>query len=113
MKAVAEKPEFGGVYKVIRFDNDYGASLICHAGSYGGNKGLWELALIEFEEGDEDMENFKLIHDDNNVLGGDGDIVGWLNEKEVITLLHKIEQMEKPIKQIVKTIVKQIKEEQK
>ena len=113
MKAVAEKPEFGGVHKVVRFDNDYGASIIRNDGSYGNERGLWELALIEFEEGDENMENFKLIHDDNNVLGGDGDIVGWLNEKEVLTLLQKIEQMEKPIKQIVGTIINKIKEEQK
>ena len=35
----------GGIHKEYQFDNGYGASVICHAGSYGGKKGLWELAV--------------------------------------------------------------------
>ena len=36
---------FGGIQKQYQFDNGYGASVICHAGSYGGKRGLWELAV--------------------------------------------------------------------
>jgi len=37
---------FGGIQKEYQFDNGYGASVICHAGSYGGKRGLWELAVL-------------------------------------------------------------------
>lgn len=37
-------PILGGVRYRFKFDNGYGASVICHMGSYGGKDGLWELA---------------------------------------------------------------------
>lgn len=36
-----------GVQKVYTFENGYGASVICHDGSYGGKDGLWELAVLD------------------------------------------------------------------
>jgi len=39
------RDHFGGIQKEYQFDNGYGASVICHAGSYGGKRGLWELAV--------------------------------------------------------------------
>ena len=30
-----------------KFDNGYGASVVCHSGSYGGNKGLYEIAVLD------------------------------------------------------------------
>ena len=36
----------GGIQKEYQFDNGYGASVICHAGSYGGKNGRWELAVL-------------------------------------------------------------------
>ncbi len=41
-----ELSEFnGGLQKRYQFPNGYGASVICHLGSYGGHLGLWELAV--------------------------------------------------------------------
>ena len=37
---------YGGIQKEYQFDNGYGASVICHAGSYGGKNGRWELAVL-------------------------------------------------------------------
>ena len=36
-----------GVQKVYTFENGYGASVVCHDGSYGGKDGLWELAVLD------------------------------------------------------------------
>ena len=40
-----------GIIKKIQFDNGYGASVACHTGSYGGDEGLFEMALTD-DEGD-------------------------------------------------------------
>ena len=40
------RDHFGGIQKEYQFDNGYGASVICHAGSYGGKNGRWELAVL-------------------------------------------------------------------
>lgn len=38
---------FEGVQHVYTFKNGYGASVVKHKFSYGGNKGRWELALMK------------------------------------------------------------------
>ena len=69
----------GGVQAVITFDNGYGASVVCTPHTYGGDKGLYELA----------------------VLGKDGhltyntpitdDVIGFLKEEEVTKILEQIQ----------------------
>ena len=39
------KEAYSGIQKEYQFDNGYGASVICHKGSYGGAHGLWEVAV--------------------------------------------------------------------
>ncbi|WP_249182454.1 hypothetical protein [Burkholderia ambifaria] len=39
----------GGEQKVYRFDNGYGASVVRHQYSYGGDRGQWELGVVKFE----------------------------------------------------------------
>ena len=41
------KEVMDGVQKLYSFPNGYGASVIKHKGSYGGDKGLWELAVLD------------------------------------------------------------------
>ncbi len=36
----------GGVQAVITFDNGYGASVVCTPHTYGGDRGLYELAVL-------------------------------------------------------------------
>ena len=43
-----------GVQKVYKFENGYGASVVCDDGSYGGpydefEKNLWEIAVLDSE----------------------------------------------------------------
>lgn len=68
----------GGVQHRFKFSNGFGASVVMHGGSYGGDKGLWELA----------------------VLGPDGhltydtpvtsDVLGYLAEADVTEALNAI-----------------------
>jgi hypothetical protein len=71
----------GGVQAIERFENGYGASVVCTPYTYGGKEGLYELA----------------------VLGGDGhltydtpitnDVLGYLSKQEVTEVLIKIQQL--------------------
>lgn len=44
---VETNDHYGGIQKVYKFPNGYGASVIRHKGSYGFAKGLWELAVLD------------------------------------------------------------------
>lgn len=55
---IKERSLFGGIQKIYKFENGYGASVIKHRASYGGMDGLWELAVILFLE----EEKWKLCY---------------------------------------------------
>ena len=67
----------GGIQKVYKFPNGYGASVIQHKGSYGYQKGLWEVAVLFHGE---------LCYDS----GIAEDVIGHLNDPEVDNILGKI-----------------------
>jgi len=70
-----------GVQKVYQFENGYGASVISHDYSYGGKKGLWELAILD--------STGSLCYD----TGITEDVVGYLNDPEVDRYLRRIQQL--------------------
>ena len=41
-----ERKKFDGIQIVYEFDNGYGASIIRHSLSFGGDEGLWELGVL-------------------------------------------------------------------
>lgn len=45
-----EHPLFNGKQILYRFPNGFGASVVRHFGSYGGNHGLWEMATVKWDE---------------------------------------------------------------
>ena len=77
---------FNGVQHRYAFPNGYGASVICHDGSYGGpykknGPNFWELAVLDSEGS---------ICYDTEITD---DVIGYLNDAEVDRLLIKISQL--------------------
>lgn len=72
--------------KIYRFGNEYGASVICNDISYGHEEGLWELAVIKWNNEDK----WSLCYDTEIT----NDVIGYLNEDEVDKLLVKISKLE-------------------
>lgn len=73
-------PSIGGSRKVYEFPNGLGASVISHAYSYGGDLGLWELAVLS---------NGNLNY--NTPITSD--VEGHLTWEDVETLLRKISEL--------------------
>ena len=86
MDLIIERPwpvGTGGVQKVYRAPNGYGASVIQTVRSYGYDYGLWELAVIEFKG---DTERYKVTHDTPIT----DDVLGYLEMEEVRRILQQI-----------------------
>lgn len=71
----------GGVQKLYRFDNGFGASVVRHKFSYGAEEGKWELAVIKF-----DGDNWDLTYETEVA----DDVVGYLSESEAEEYLDQI-----------------------
>ena len=71
---------YGGIQKRYKFPNGWGASVICHRGSYGGYRGLWELAV----------ELHGIIVYDTAICA---DVIGHLTTKYVHKNLQDIKEM--------------------
>jgi hypothetical protein len=79
-----EREIHGGIQKIFRFDNGFGASVVRHLGSYGSNEGLWELAVIKFHG----KGNFDFKLDYSTPITDN--VLGHLQEDEVEDLLNVI-----------------------
>jgi len=81
----AEQHEMmGGIRRVYRFENSrYGASVVCHEGSYSSPGGKWELAVLY---GD-DLCYTTPITDD---------VIGHLTDSEVQKILARIDTLRDP-----------------
>ena len=76
-----ERSVYGGTQRRYRFLNGYGASVVCHQYSYGGDDGLWELAVL-------DRDGY-LTYDTPIT----DDVIGWLTEdavEEKLTAISKL-----------------------
>ena len=82
-----ERPLNGGIQKVYRFENNFGASVVRHNFSYGGENGLWELAVIKFTS-DSDSD-FRLIYDTYIT----SDVLGHLTDEDVLSTLTEIKSL--------------------
>jgi hypothetical protein len=72
---------YNGVTARIHFENGFGASVVKHDFSYGGKRGLYELAVLFDNE----------LHYDNPVAMGD--VRGFLTEEVVTELLLQIQKL--------------------
>jgi len=71
----------GGVMSRITFDNGYGASVVCTPFTYGGDKGLYELAVLDSDG--------KLTYSTPITE----DVLGYLSEVDVTEILKQIQQL--------------------
>lgn len=75
------RAHFGGHAYRFSFANGYGASVVKHAGSYGHQADLWELAVLD-STGD-------LCYDTPIT----SDVLGWLSEEAVLVACGRIAQL--------------------
>lgn len=71
---------------LYRFENNYGASIIFHDGTYGFEHGLVELAVIRWDKNSSDWScvfDTEITHD----------VIGYLDEKEAAEILEKIKEL--------------------
>lgn len=85
---ILEKKLNGGVQKLFKFENGYGASVVSHEFSYGGDEGLWELAVVLVYE-NEGRLLWKLVY----YTPITEDVLGWLTWEEVEETLKQIEEL--------------------
>lgn len=83
---VSESMLFDGVQELYRFDNGYGASVVRHMHSYGGEDGQWELAVIQWDRGE---KHWNIVYDTPVT----DDVIGRLTRVEVTMLLDMIEAL--------------------
>lgn len=76
-----------GTHEIYRFPNDYGASVIQHNYSSGGEEGLYELCVIKFYgENEEDYNpNYETYITDG--------CIGWLERNKVNEILKEIKKI--------------------
>ena len=82
---ISESECYGGVQKLYRFANNYGASVVRHAYSYGSESGLWELAVLKY-----DGVKSSIVYDTPVT----SDVEGFLTEEKVDALLEQIEALQ-------------------
>ena len=70
-----------GTISRIKFDNGFGASVVKGPRTYGGNEGLYELAVLD-SEGE--------ITYDTSITN---DVEGYLKEEDVTKLLEQIQNL--------------------
>ena len=77
--------ESGAVQKLYKFANGYGASVVKGEHTYGGDEGLWELAVLKFKtDGDFVLDYSTPITED---------VEGHLTDDAVEELLDRIEAL--------------------
>ena len=77
-------PNWDGVQAKHFFDNGYGVSVIKASHSYGGSKGLYELAVLKGTEDD-----WQICYDTPITY----DVIGHQSEEEVEVLLYEVENL--------------------
>lgn len=78
-------PHAGTTQYIFRFPNNYGASVISGPYSYGGTRGLWELAVLIFPQGE--------ITYDTPITN---DVLGYQTFPDIIETLYEIKDL-KPV----------------
>lgn len=71
-----------------RFENNYGASIVFHQGTYGYEDGLVELAVIEWKK---DGSTYEISYSTEIT----NDVIGYLDVESAKSLLEKIKNIKR------------------
>lgn len=77
-----------GIQYLFKFKNGYGASVVKNRMSYGHDDDLWELAVLEFEDGGKSY-NWDITYDTPITE----DVEGYLTDEDVRNLLRRIKEL--------------------
>ena len=81
----------GRYVKRYYFSNGLGASVVCHDGTYGGNAGYFELAILKYPHGTDPEMTSEIIYEHPiHTRHGAVDVFGWLDFHEVASKLQEI-----------------------
>lgn len=86
MTVIIDRTLNGGIQVVHRFENNFGASVVRHNFSYGGEDGLFELAVLTFAS---EANDYELTYDTEIT----DTVLGHLTEEDVESLLKRIEKI--------------------
>ena len=86
MTVIIDRTLNGGTQVVHRFENNFGASVVRHNFSYGGEDGLFELAVLTFAS---EANDYELTYDTEIT----DTVLGHLTEEDVESLLKRIEKI--------------------
>jgi hypothetical protein len=86
-RLVTRRSLWEGVQYIFRFENNYGASIVKHNGSYSHRSDLWELAVIKFDDGSDGSWD---LNYDTPITN---DVIGGLTDEEVRGLLQRIKEL--------------------
>ena len=75
-------PDLSGIYCRIMFENGFGASIVKHKFSYGGDTGLYEIAVLD------DIKGSPIYY-----TSVTDDVLGHLFEDDVMFHLNEIENL--------------------
>lgn len=73
----------GGVQKYYKFSNGLRLSVVKHLLSYGHDKDLWEVAVLDSKSNWKTKEVFPDATDD---------VIGWLEPDEVVDIISKVDK---------------------
>lgn len=83
--------KFNGERYCEMFDNGYGVSIIRNEYSYGGNKGLYEVGILEeTNDTDELTELSNGSYATTKLIDNPSNVIGYLTENEVNTLMRDV-----------------------
>jgi len=81
LEFVEHPSHIGGVQSRIQFENGYGASVVKTPYTYGGDRGLYELAVLDSDG--------NLTYDTPIT----NDVIGYLRDIDVTDVMEKIQQL--------------------
>lgn len=70
-----------GIQSINHFPNGWGVSIIQSPYSFGGDVGMYEIAVLRDGE----------IHYDNKI--SNGDVIGWLTEEKVEEIISEVQSL--------------------